>query len=388
MPWKEQDRVDQRTEFVLRSIGGGVVFQRLCEEYGISPKTGYKWRKRFIEDGLNGMHDRSRRPKCSPRSLSEDVICELIRLKNRHMNWGPVKIHDLYDTAYGKGPSLSSVKRVLDKAGLVKKRKRRGKRDMARISERVKASKPNEVWTVDFKGWWKMANAKRCEPLTIRDAYSWYIIGIRAMESTKTEDVQREFEAIFRVYGLPEYIRSDNGSPFASVQAPAGLSRLSAWWIGLGIRLDRSRPGHVGDNAHHERMHLDIRNELEGMIEGGKEAHQAAFDIWREEFNEIRPHESLGMRRPAEVYEKSERRYEECELEIAYPDNFMERKVSKRGVIRLWSRSILITTSLAGWNVGLKHTDDKTLDVYFDYLRLGEIDLKTFTFHPTVRGNS
>ena len=189
MPWKEQDRVDQRTEFVLRSIGGGVVFQRLCEEYGISPKTGYKWRKRFIEDGLNGMHDRSRRPKCSPRSLSEDVICELIRLKNRHMNWGPVKIHDLYDTAYGKGPSLSSVKRVLDKAGLVKKRKRRGKRDMARISERVKASKPNEVWTVDFKGWWKMANAKRCEPLTIRDAYSWYIIGIRAMESTKTEEV-------------------------------------------------------------------------------------------------------------------------------------------------------------------------------------------------------
>ena len=176
------------------------------------------------------------------------------------------------------------------------------------------------------------------------------------------------------------------GVPFASVQAPAGLSRLSAWWIGLGIRLDRSRPGHVGDNAHHERMHLDIRNELEGMIEGGKEAHQAAFDIWREEFNEIRPHESLGMRRPAEVYEKSERRYEECELEIAYPDNFMERKVSKRGVIRLWSRSILITTSLAGWNVGLKHTDDKTLDVYFDYLRLGEIDLKTFTFHPTVRG--
>jgi len=207
------------------------------------------------------------------------------------------------------------------------------------------------------------------------------------MESTKTEDVWREFADIFRVYGLPEYIRTDNGSPFASSQAPLGLSRLSAWWVGLGIRLDRTRPGCPGDNAHHERMHLDIRRELQGMIEGGRKAHQAAFDLWQEEFNEVRPHEALGMRRPAEVYTKSERRYEECEMEIAYPANYMERKVSKSGAIRLKNRAILITRSLGGWNVGLRAIDDETLEVYFDYLRLGEIDWATLSFHPTVRGN-
>lgn len=385
MAWKEMDVVNQRTGFVLRSLDPTEVFAELCEEYGISRKTGYKWRKRFYEEGVRGLYDQSRRPKRSPNEVSEEVVCRLIRTKLGHKTWGPKKIRDLCLHEYGEVPSLTSVKRILDRAGLVEHRKRRRRNESGRIADRVIAKKSNAVWTVDFKGWWKLAGGQRCEPLTLRDEYSRYVLALRALESSGTDVVQEEFRYVFRQYGLPESIRSDNGSPFASSQAPLGLSRLSAWWVGLGIRLDRIEPGHPEQNGGHERLHRDIRKELQGMIEGGRASHQAAFDIWRKEFNEERPHEALGMKRPADVYERSERRYEECEMEIGYPVNYLERKVSSSGEISLWKRQIFLTSSLAGWNIGLKPCNDDQLDVYFDYLRLGEIDLRTMAFRPAVK---
>jgi len=378
MSWSSKDIVDQRTEFVLKSLERNVVFQELCNEYGISRKTGYKWRQRFVEEGLAGMHDRSRRPIESPNQLSEGIVCELIKLKLRHLSWGPKKVKALYERVHGESPSESSVKRVLDKAGLVKRRKRRrSPLGSGRLQSPQASESPNDVWTVDFKGWWLTSGRERCEPLTIRDDFSRYVLRVEAMTSTKTTPVQQVFEEVFERYGLPKAIRSDNGTPFASSNGPLGLSRLSAWWVALGIDLDRIEPGHPEQNGGHERMHLDIRKELQRHIGGGIPEHQAAFDIWRKTFNEVRPHEALSMKTPAEIYRKSERPYEDCSRDLEYPANLLPRKINPRGAIKLSGVSYFISQALGGWTVGMEPLGNECYAVWFDRLRLAEIDAKT-----------
>ena len=373
--------MNQRTEFVLRSYEPEVVFLDLCREYGISTKTGYKWRKRFEEDGRKGLVDQSRRPHSHSEELKESVVCEIIRLKHAHMRWGPRKIREVYLRGHGQAPSESSFKRVLDRAGLVKKRKKRPARQGDRIRHPVKAEKPNEIWTVDFKGWWKINNRQRCEPLTIRDEFSRYLFEIRAMKTSKTDPVRNVFEDVFSEYGLPGVIRSDNGSPFASSQAPFGLSRLSVWWLTLGIDLDRIEPGHPEQNGGHERMHLDIRRELQGMIEGDLTDHQAAFNTWRNEFNWERPHEALGMKVPGEVYHKSKRAFEAEGRDIEYPANMFTRPVYSTGMICLESQTIFLSESLRGVSVGIRPLPEWRYEVWLDHLNLGEIDITTATMN-------
>ncbi len=384
MPWKETDVMNLRTEFALKSLDSKIVFQDLCREYGISRKTGYKWKKRFLEEGFNGLYDLTRRPKCSPQQLTEDIVCEIIRFKRLHPSWGPRKIRELYLRAYGKTPSLSSCKRVLDKAGLVNHRRRRRQRDPRRLTQAVTAQGPNDIWTVDFKGWWRIRPDQRCEPLTIRDDFSRYVLEVSAMGSTSSQAVRAEFERVFSRYGLPSIIRSDNGTPFSSCRAPLGLSKLSVWWIGLGIRLDRIAPGHPEQNGGHERMHRDIRMELQGVIEGDLSHQQEAFDIWRRTFNYERPHEALNMKVPAEVYKPSSLRYREVE-NIDYSQDYIVRRVDTSGRICIQHKYIFISTSLSGWNVGLKYLSDQCMEVWFDYLRMGEIDLKAEVFTCSVQ---
>jgi transposase InsO family protein len=376
MPWRDPDIMNQRTEFVLRTYAPGEVFQELCEEYGISAKTGYKWKKRFEEEGRGGLRDRSRRPKGHPEQLSEGVICEMVRLKLAHQRWGPRKIRDVYQSRHGYSPSESSFKRVLDRAGLVERRRRRRRKGSEeRLTQQVEAKAPNDIWTVDFKGWWWTNGRQRCEPLTIRDDYSRYLLGLRAMTTSKTDPVRAEFEKVFERYGLPGVIRSDNGPPFASMRAPLGLSRLSVWWVQLGIELDRIAPGHPEQNGGHERMHLDIRRELQGMIEGDLADHQASFDVWRKEFNEERPHEALGMKRPADVYHRSSRGYSAEMVEIEYPPEMVVRKVGSNGMLCIGSQRIVMSKALAGTPVALKALPSHRWEVWLDHLRLGEIDV-------------
>ena len=193
----------------------------------------------------------------------------MVRLKQAHRAWGPRKIRELYRRLYGAAPSSSSCKRILTKAGLVQVRRRRPDRpNSERLSHKVAAKAPNDVWTVDFKGWWKTGAGQRCEPLTVRDAYSRFVLGACAMPTNATDPVRYEFERLFKEYGLPAVIRSDNGSPFASSNGLLGLTRLSAWWLVLGIDLDRIRPGHPEENGGHERMHRDIAHEIEGLVSG------------------------------------------------------------------------------------------------------------------------
>src|SRR4051812_14481597 len=305
MPWQTTSMNDVRREFVMKALQAGHEFSQLCREYGISRKTGYKWKERALQDGLQGLAERSRRPRHSPKQLDEDTLCALIRLKLRHPHWGAKKLAGVYARSGGRPPSLSTYQRILTKAGLVAKRRVRRRSSPGRLQSVVAARAPNDVWTVDFKGWWLLRSGQRCEPLTVRDAFSRYVLAVRLPKAATTMAVQAEFERLFELYGLPKVIKSDNGSPFASSHAVLGLSRLSAWWVSLGIELDRSRPAHPQDNGAHERLHRDIERELASRVEADRDAQQAACELWRDEFNHERPHEALGGRCPAEVYHKS-----------------------------------------------------------------------------------
>ena len=367
MPWKKNKPMDQRIEFAMKALRA-LNFRALCQEYGISAKTGYKWKERFLREGMEGMEERSRRPHSHAEQLGEEVVCEMVRLKLAHKSWGPRKIRELYRRCHGEAASESSFKRILGKAGLTEKRRRGRAREAGRIWAGKAGASPNEVWTVDFKGWWR-SWGKRCEPLTVRDEHSRYVLELRAMEDARTEAVRRSFERLFERHGLPGAIRSDNGAPFASVEGLFGLSRLSVWWVALGIDLQRGRPGHPQDNGAHERMHLDISREVEAMGESDQEA----LDQWRRSFNYERPHESLGMKCPGELYRASERKYEGTPEDLEYR-HMCSRRVSACGAIKLDGQSIFLSSALAGWSVGLKPITQDRLEVWFGRLRLGEID--------------
>ncbi|HEY2084210.1 MAG TPA: DDE-type integrase/transposase/recombinase [Verrucomicrobiae bacterium] len=374
MPWQKKEPMDLRIEFAMKAMRADN-FRALCAEYGISTKTGYKWQRRFLEHGFEGMAEQSRRPHGHADQLSEAEVCEIVRFKNAHRHWGPKKIRELYVRKHGTAASESSFKRVLARAGLTEPRRRRQRSTEAgRLWTGRRGRVPNEVWTVDFKGWWYDGQGKRCEPLTVRDEHSRYILELRRMSDGRTDTVRACFERLFELHGLPEAIRSDNGSPFAQVRGILGLSRLSAWWVALGIDLERGRPGHPQDNGGHERMHRDIRVELEPST-----AEQAALDMWRQEFNCERPHEALGMRCPAQVYSRSERQYEGSPEDLEYPA-MASRKVSQDGDIKWEASDYFIGTSLAGWSVGLKALADGTFEVWFGRLLLGWIDPATESF--------
>src|SRR5438309_2290724 len=327
MPWKKKSPMEQRMEFAIKALRT-LNFRALCQEYGISTKTGYKWKERFLRNGFEGLEEQSRRPHAHADQLAEEVVCEIVRLKLRHLSWGPRKIRELYFRGHGEVASESSFKRVLERSGLTQKRRRCRATEAGRVWTGGEGTFPNQMWTVDFKGWWR-SWGKRCEPLTVRDEYSRYVLELRAMEDARTDTVRRSFERLFERHGLPQAIRSDNGSPFASVQGLLGLRRLPVWCVALGFDLARGRPGHPQDNGAHERLHLDISRELEALAQSDQET----MDVWRQTFNYERPHESLGMRCPGEIYCASKHKYEGTPEDLEYPQ-MCTRRVSACGAIR------------------------------------------------------
>lgn len=377
MPWKEVNTMSLRSEFVFQALEPDANMSELCRDYGISRKTGYKWIERYLDGGLEGLDDRSRRPKISPTELSENVVCEIIKVRNSHKTWGPNKLKRLIERRgqFKEIPSSTSIHRILDKSGLIKRRKKRKRRPPEICKARIEANAPNDVWTIDFKGWWRTSNGERCEPLTIRDEYSRYILAIKALDTTRREVIQRHMTQVFEKYGLPKVFRSDNGAPFACTRAVRGLSRLSAWWVALGIRLDRIDLGHPEQNGGHERMHLDIRNEIQGQIDGDLDEYQASFDQWRQEFNWVRPHQAINYEFPGSVYKKSKNVLPNTPPQIIYPKSFISRKVNRKGVINFKNQEFFISTSLTHYNVGIKPKETQTYEVWFDYLYLGKVDI-------------
>jgi transposase InsO family protein len=262
--------MDVKKEFVLKAMDVNVNFTELCREYGITTKCGYKWRKRFVEEGYTGLEEHSRKPNSNSRSMPEPVSVELLRIKKLHPTWGAKKILAVYKrNSNGKyTPVRSTVEKLFVRAGYTGVRRRRKVETGIIIQQRIVPEKPNDVWTVDFKGWWYTRNKEKVNPLTIRDEYSKRILAIEAVEKGDTASVKAVFIRLFTQFGLPRYIRSDNGPPFANVLNYWGLTKLSVWWMTLGIQLDRITPGHPEQNGGHERMHRDMKKELQGQIDG------------------------------------------------------------------------------------------------------------------------
>ncbi len=382
MPWREQKIMDQREEFVLRVLSEEVPFSRLCQEYGITRKTGYKWKKRFLEEGKSGLFDQSRKPKNSPSALSEDVVIKIIQIRNHHPAWGAKKIAQIMThKASLDAPSVSSVYRILDKANLLKrKRCHRATLHQKNLHQLIEPARANDVWTIDYKGWWLSEDIKRCNPLTIRDLKTRYTLAVNLTPGQDTYSVKKVLQKVFTEYGLPKVMRSDNGSPFAAYSSPLGISRLSAMWMALGILPDRITPGKPYQNGSHERMHRDLKQEVQTK-HGSMRYDQRIIDQWRYDYNFIRPHEALGMVTPATVYTPSPRKFAGYIEELQYPSGFERRKVARNGYIKWGNQSIRISSAFSGYHVGLAYEDEHTLQVWFGDFLIGQIDLVSWSFY-------
>ena len=373
MPWEETTAMKLREEFVLRAKEPDACMAELCREYGISRKTGYKWVNRFDEGGIAALTDMSRRPHSCPVSTSGEMVLRVLELRSRHQRWGPKKLRQvlLRSSETDEVPSVRTIARILDRADVVRRRKRRPKATpgAAPLAE-VEAC--HDLWTVDFKGWWRTRDGQRAEPLTVRDAFSRYILGCTLMTSTAVAPVREVFERLFELHGLPRAIQVDNGSPFACTRSPGGLTKLSAWWVSLGIRVVRGRPGHPQDNGAHERMHLDMALEVEVDPEQDLEAQQVALNVWQLEYNHVRPHEALEQRTPFSVFRRSTRPYKGPRRPL-YPPGWTTRRVNKKGSIKYGGKSRYVSAALAGQLIGVRDRDDGRLDVLFYDLDLSPV---------------
>lgn len=377
--------MELKEQFISDMLNEEIPFSHLCKKYGISEKTGYKWKNRFYEQGKAGLYEQSREPLSHPTQISGDTAAELIGIKLAHKSWGPKKIREVYVRAFPEKivPSLSSVKRILDKSGLVEKRRirKQASSDCPRLQQQIQAKDPNDVWCIDFKGYWK-SDGEICEPFTVRDKATRKILCAYLMTSKSCEAVKAVMQGLFRKYGLPKAIHSDNGTPFAAPNGLLNLTSLSAWWITLGIMPDRSLKGCPGQNGSLERMHADIAREIEGKVPGGIKANQAALDEWVKEYNSLRPNEAIGMKVPDDLYHPSERKYIGDYDEIDYPIGFLVRKVTRSGEIILNSVRVSISYALRGLQVGLKPNHGNTFDVFLADFLLGTLDMNSTCFFP------
>jgi putative transposase len=373
MPWKEQRAMSLKLQFVERAVLKGCNLTELCGEFGISRQTGHKWLRRYRELGPLGLVELSRRPESSPGNTGEDVVLAILELRNRHPSWGPGTISQVLERRLGlTAPSRSTVARILRRLGKVKRR-----RPPVRIwtvdgRPQVEVSGADDLWTMDFKGWWRARNGQRCEPFTVRDAYSRFVLAARLLPSTRGELVRHVLEQLFREHGTPRAIQCDNGSPFVCTRARGGLTQLSAWLVSLGIRLIRSRPAKPQDNGGHERMHRDMA-ELELTPARSRRAQQRDCDRWLVDFNNVRPHEALGGKTPAEVYRPCHR--EPVVRLPSYPPEYKVRHVNHLGGIKLYGDCVYVSLSLRGQLVALHHESGLRWRVYFHEVDLGVIEI-------------
>jgi transposase InsO family protein len=381
MSWMVRGLQHARVEFVLIAREADSNISETCRRFGVSRKTGYKWLDRYKTSGLDGLVERSRRPKFSPLQLSGDAVVELVKLHEGHEDWGPKKLRARLkrngSCPDGKVPSLATVARLARRMGWTEA-KGRGRPPVPRAqpTEPLSAGeRPNRVWTADFKGWWRTGDGRRCEPLTIRDLFSRYILCLRPMAWRSTEAVKQAFIEAFQRYGLPDIIRSDNGSPFACITGPAGLTRLSAWWLSLGIKPERTQPGHPEQNGGHERMHGDIARVIEAHPAATLDEETVRLERWRVEFNTERPHEALGMQTPGDIYRCSSRRLSEVKPYV-YPTDFEKRLVNKNGCIHLRSQHVDFSAALGGMEVGIEPSGENRWRVWFCDLVVGGLESK------------
>ncbi len=379
MPWKESSVMDERLRFVARLLDGEGMSD-VCRSFGISRKTGYKIYNRYKEYGPDALTDRSRRPVRYANQLPCQIVQMIVRLKQEKPHWGARKIRELLVRRLAgdvRIPAKSTVHAVLDRHGLVK-RSRQRRRNKAEGTTLSRALAPNDLWCTDFKGEFKLGNRQYCYPLTVTDQTSRYLLMCEALDSTKEAATFTAFQRLFKERGLPGAIRSDNGLPFASPNGRYNLSKLSVWWLRLGIDIERIKPGCPQQNGRHERMHLTLKKETTRPAQMNSLQQQARFDDFINEFNEERPHEALDMKCPAEVYQPSTRTYNGLP-EIDYPFHDKDVVVTACGRICMFRKKINISTVMAGQRLGIKEVDDGIWLVSFMHYDLGYIDLEQKT---------
>ena len=380
MPWKECSVMEERMRFVLRRLDGEPMSD-LCREFGISRKTGYKLISRYNSCGVEGLSDRSRRPYRHANQLPVQIETLIVRLKQDRPSWGAPKIKERLARLYPDvhSPAISTVHAVLDRHGLVKRRTRR--RNRATGTALSRPLQPNDLWCADYKGEFMLADRRYCYPLTITDFASRYLFACEALATTKEVYAFPVFEAAFKEFGLPKAIRTDNGVPFASPNALFGLSRLSVWWLRLGIEIERIKPGHPQQNGRHERMHLTLKLETTKPAGNNFLQQQAKFDDFIDCYNNERPHQALNMRCPAELYVSSARIYRGLP-DLAYPLHDKTVTVTTCGRICFNRQKINLSQVFAGQNVGIKQVSDRIWLVTFMDYDLGYFDDETCRLEP------
>jgi putative transposase len=368
--------MEQKLRFVSLAQSGHFTIRELCEDFGISRKSAYKWIKRYAECGARGLEDRSRAPRSVPGRTAMGIERLIVSERRRRPTWGPKKLYRVLKIKHGIEcpPARSTIGEILKRNGLIKPRRRRPGVFNVDRQDLTLAQRPNQVWAVDFKGWFLLGDGNRCDPLTLSDLCSRYLIKIKAQQGQTLRPTQRSFKHAFRAHGLPEIIRVDNGSPFASM-GPGGLSRLSVWWISLGIDVEFTRPGCPQDNGCHERMHRTMKVECCAQASGHRAAQQQRFDRWRKDFNWERPHESLDQHTPAERYQASPRRLDEGIKTRLYEPHEEIKRVNSSGFISLNGNNCFVGEAFVGVDVAIER-DEKSglLKVRYANVQLGSLE--------------
>lgn len=381
MPWKETHVMDERMKFIAEYLEGDWNMSELCRAYGISRPTGYELVARYNAKGPQGLRDRSRARHRHPNQTAAEIAEKVIELRKAHPRWGPRKLRGRLarNEPEVNWPAPSTIGELLKRQGLVSPRRQVRRAPRVAIDRRAQLQGPNDIWCADFKGWFRTGDGRRCEPLTITDEFSRFLLTCHAVERPDGEHTYPLFERAFCEYGLPLAIRTDNGSPFAS-RGVGGLSRLAVWWIKLGIRPERIDPGKPQQNGRHERMHRTLKQEIASPPCSSWHAQQMALEDFRQQYNFERPHEALNNTTPSDHYSSSPRSYPNRHV-IEYPDHYVVRRVRSNGEIRMRGQLHFLGEALSGELVGLDRADDRYWHIHF-----GPAPLATFDdFTRTLR---